>query len=67
MRKDKNTTVVGYVNKNNQRNMGNSNKEGTGYGQMLYNMECQLCHFKYFANGCDVWQRKCPICQNGKP
>jgi len=27
-------------------------------------MECLDCGHKYLANGCDVWLRKCPICQS---
>jgi hypothetical protein len=60
----KKSIEVGYINKNNQENCGITGKEGTHVGQKLYNMKCQLCGYVYEANGCDVWLRKCPICQD---
>ena len=27
-------------------------------------MECLDCGYRYLANGCDVWLRKCPLCQS---
>lgn len=67
MRKNGNSTETGYINKNNQRNNGKTNKPGTGYGQWFYDMECLNCGHKYYANGHDVWLRKCPKCQGGRP
>lgn len=61
------TTEIGYVNKNNQRNNGKTNIPGTGYGQWFYDMECLKCGHKYHANGHDIWLRKCPKCQGGRP
>lgn len=67
MRKRGNSTETGYVNKNNQRNNGKTDKPGTGFGQWFYDMECLDCGHKYHANGHDVWLRKCPKCQGGRP
>ena len=61
------TTEVGYINKNNQRNNGRTDKPGTDFGQWFYDMECLDCGHKYHANGHDVWLRKCPKCQGGRP
>jgi hypothetical protein len=61
------TTEQGYLNKNNQRNNGKTNKPGTDFGQWFYEMECMNCGHKYNANGTDIWQRKCPKCQGGRP
>ena len=33
------STEKGYVNDNNQRNNGRTNKPGTDYGQWFYEME----------------------------
>jgi len=63
----KNSTERGYVNKNNQRNNGKTSIPGTGNGQWFYDMECLNCGHKYHANGHDVWLRKCPKCQGGRP
>ena len=62
-----NSTVPGYINKNNQQNMGGTGQEGTDHGQKLYQMKCLKCGFEYKANGTDIWQRKCPKCQGGRP
>ena len=68
MKKDmKNTTDIVYVNKNNQRNNGCSKEPGTDNNQLFYNMECLDCGHSYKANGTDIWQRKCPKCQGGRP
>lgn len=61
------STNTGYVNKNNQRNNGKTDKPGTDNNQFLYEMECLNCGEKYYANGSDIWQRKCPSCQGGRP
>lgn len=61
------TTVAGYINKNNQRNNGCTHEAGTDNNQMFYAMECLNCGHHYKANGTDIWQRKCPVCQGGKP
>lgn len=61
------TTDAGYMNRNNQVNKGKTNMRGTDHGQWFYQMECQRCGFEYLANGTDIWQRKCPKCQGGRP
>lgn len=68
-RKDNNmkSTEKGYVNDNNQRNNGKTDKPGTGNFQWFYAMECLNCGHNYYANGHDIWLRKCPNCQGGKP
>ena len=58
---------IGYINKNNQKNLGCRGKSDTHYNQRFFEMECLNCGHKYMANGCDVWLRKCPVCQNDSP
>lgn len=60
------STETGYINKNNQKNNGKTDIPGTGNGQWFYDMECLNCGHKYYANGHDVWLRKCPKCQGGR-
>ncbi|MBE7045064.1 MAG: HNH endonuclease [Ruminococcaceae bacterium] len=57
---------IGYINKNNQKNLGYRGKSETHYNQIFFEMECLECGHKYLANGCDVWLRKCPMCQAQK-
>lgn len=59
------TTDEGYINKNGQRNMGRTTIQGTDFGQNLYVMRCEHCKKEYFANGTDIFLKKCPQCQGG--
>ena len=52
------TLDVGYINKNNQKNLGYRGISETHYNQRFYEMECLDCGHKYMANGCDIWLRK---------
>ena len=61
------TTDVGYINKNNQKNLGFRGESKTHYNQRFFELECLDCGHRYMANGCDVWLRKCPICEQKKP
>lgn len=56
------TTDEGYINKNNQKNLGYRGVSKTHVSAKCYEMECLDCGHKYLANGCDVWLRKCPNC-----
>ncbi|PKM88458.1 MAG: hypothetical protein CVU87_07475 [Firmicutes bacterium HGW-Firmicutes-12] len=67
MRIKRDTTVQGYINKNNQKNIGKTDEHGTDHMQWFYKIECLHCNFMYRANGSDIWQRKCPYCQGGRP
>ena len=57
------STETGYINKNNQKNLGYKGVSETHFNQRFFEMECLDCGHKYYANGCDVWLRKCPSCQ----
>ena len=61
------TTVSGYINNNNQQNMGATGEPGTDNMQKFYLMKCLKCGYEYKANGSDIWERKCPKCGDGKP
>lgn len=60
------STDEGYINKNNQKNLGYRGVSETHYNQKFFEMECLDCGHKYMANGCDVWLRKCPECYQKK-
>ena len=61
-KKEANTTICGYMNKNKQENLGCLNKPGTHANQVAYQMKCHVCGHVYEANGCDIFLRKCPKC-----
>ena len=61
------STVLGYENKNKQKNLGRLDEQGSNHGQCFYQMECQKCWHKYKANGSDIHLRKCPVCDGGRP
>ena len=56
------STDVGYVNRNNQKNLGCRGVSETHISAKSYEMECLDCGHKYLTNGCDIWLRKCPKC-----
>lgn len=60
------STEEGYINKNNQKNIGFRGRSETHSSAKFYEMECLDCGYKYMANGCDVWLRKCPNCGKKK-
>ena len=61
------STTLGYINKNNQKNLGKTDIRGSGNQQWFYQMQCLDCDHLYYANGHDIWLRKCPRCQGGQP
>lgn len=60
------STDAGYINKNNQKNLGCKGISETHYNQKFFEIECLDCGHLYMANGCDVWLRKCPECVSNK-
>ncbi|MBT9685822.1 hypothetical protein [Pseudoflavonifractor sp. MCC625] len=59
------TTITGYINKNEQQNLGKTDLDGTDFAQKLYLMRCLRCGHTYKANGSDIHLKKCPNCQGG--
>jgi len=60
------TTIKGYINRNEQENLGGTDTPGTHPNQKAYAMKCRICGHRYEANGCDIHEKKCPGCQDGK-
>lgn len=63
------TTQIGYVNRNSQRCEGTRGIAGTDHSALAYKMVClePACGHVYGSNGTDVFQRRCPVHQNGRP
>ena len=59
------TTKIGYINRNNQKNLGHQGKPGNDHYQLLHTLQCQKCGHEYGSNGSGIFQRKCPKCQGG--
>jgi hypothetical protein len=64
---DKGTTKIGFVNTNGQVVIRATGKTGSDHLQQIYQLGCSRCGFVYGANGSDIYERKCPGCQNGEP
>lgn len=60
------STIIGFINNKNQKNIGKTEYEGTDHGQKLYQMECQKCKMTYYVNGSTIYNAKCPSCMAGK-
>jgi hypothetical protein len=61
------TTKVGYVNPNGQVVIRNTGKDGTDRSAKMYQLGCSLRGRVYGSNGTDIFDRKCPSCEQGKP
>jgi hypothetical protein len=61
------TTEPGYTNRNAQRVVRATRLAGTDHQQAAYVLECEQCQYRYAANGSDIFERRCPKCQSGKP
>ena len=64
---ERKTTKPGYVNRNGQVVVKATGLSGTDYGQYIYALRCSKCEWEYGANGSDIFQRRCPKCQGGRP
>jgi hypothetical protein len=62
------TTRPGYVNQpHSQVVIRNTGLPGNDKNQYVYQLGCSHCGHVYGANGSDIHERKCPMCQGGKP
>lgn len=63
------STRPGFTNANGQTvvSVSPTGLPGTDHGQSIYVLRCGHCAEEYGANGSDIWLRKCPRCQGGRP
>jgi hypothetical protein len=61
------STRAGFTNSNGQIVVRATGLPGTDHGQTIYVLRCIPCGEEYGANGSDIFQRKCPVCQDGRP
>lgn len=61
------TTQPGYINRNGQEVLSRTGLPGNDHNQVIYILRCLRCDARYGANGSDIFQRRCPICDGGRP
>ena len=61
------TTKLGYRNRNDQVVVRRTDLPGNDHNQRVYVLQCDRCMHRYGANGSDIWQRRCPRCDGGRP
>jgi len=61
------TTKTGFVNGNGQVTIRNTQRPGNDHMQYTYQVVCSHCGYNYGCNGSDLYDRKCPKCQGGRP
>jgi hypothetical protein len=59
------TTEVGYINRNHQEVIQATGNRSADHGQFIYVLRCRKCRHQYGANGCDIFQRRCPAHDSG--
>ena len=66
-RESRGTVEIGFINKNRQQVFAATDLPGSDHGQRIYVLCCRYCGTDYGSNGSDIFQRKCPNCQDGRP
>ena len=66
-RPNQGTIEPGYTNRNAQRVIRAAGLPGTEHLRTAYVLECEQCQHRYAANESDIFERRCPNCQTGKP
>jgi len=60
-------TSIGYRNREGQLVIRKTEREGSAPGQRVFILQCTVCDHEYGADGCDIYDRLCPKCQDGPP
>jgi hypothetical protein len=60
------TTLPGFINRHGQITVRNTGAPGTDKNQYIYQLACSNCGHVYGANGSDIHERRCPVCQGGR-
>lgn len=61
------TTAVGFVNRHGQEVVRPTGRMGTDHNQYVYVLRCRTCGHEYGANGSDIFLRRCPAHDQGRP
>jgi hypothetical protein len=60
-------TTIGFRNREGQRVIRKTGRQGQAPGQRVFILECTVCGHEYGTDGCDIYDRLCPECQDGPP
>ena len=60
-------TSIGYRNREGQQVIRKTDREGSAPGQRVFILHCTVCDHDYGTDGCDIYDRLCPKCQDGPP
>jgi len=58
-------TTIGFRNREGQEVIRKTEREGRVPGQRVFILHCTVCDHEYGADGCDIYDRLCPKCQDG--
>jgi hypothetical protein len=58
-------TTIGFRNREGQRVIRKTGRSGSAPGQRVFVLHCTVCDHEYGADGCDIYDRLCPKCQDG--
>jgi hypothetical protein len=60
-------TTIGFRNREGQQVIRKTEREGSAPGQRVFILHCTVCDHEYGTDGCDIYDRLCPKCQDGPP
>ena len=60
-------TTIGFRNREGQQVIRKTARAGSAPGQRVFVLHCTVCDHEYGADGCDIYDRLCPNCQDGPP
>jgi hypothetical protein len=60
-------TSIGFRNRDGQQVIRKTARPGSAPGQRVFILHCTVCDHEYGADGCDIYDRLCPKCQDGPP
>ena len=60
-------TTIGYRNREGQQVIRKTDRAGSAPAQRVFILHCTVCDHEYGSDGCDIYDRLCPKCQDGAP
>ena len=57
-------TTIGFRNREGQLVLRKTDRDGQSPGQRVFILQCTVCNHEYGCDGCDIYDRLCPKCQD---